>query len=459
MKGASSCVNLTAEVCFLRPANLVTYGPIRRHTVGAIIQAYRCQAAGIDVVFQDLSHRTMTDEAEARLGTRLGNYALKEIIGRGGMGVVYRAVNIYLRKPAALKVLHRYLFDQPGAKARFLREAQTASLVEHPNIVGVTDFGEAPDGTVYLVMAEAHGVGLDLVLQREGTIPIFRTIGIVGQVTQALSAVHARGIVHRDIKPENIMLARRVGRRELVRRLRDGDDFFERIEPEECFDLVTLLDFGASRSLQFDFTAAGEPARIFGTPAYLAPETAETGEADARSDIYSVGVLLYEMLTGQLPFEGQTPAETLRMHVCAEPCPPTLRNPNVEITPEAERTVLRALEKDPAHRQASMDELWVELQRCYGSMRWRRPNLALGDALDVASVRAPDRDHPRQLRRVHPTPNTSISSDALPAAERAKPLLLTKRKSGKFAAVVSPEEMPTPPPRPVAGFASTAKSR
>ena len=109
----------------------------------------------------------MIDEANARLGTRLGNYALKEVIGRGGMGIVYRASNIYLRKPAAVKVLYRHLFDQPGAKARFLREAQAAGSVEHPNIVGVTDFGEASDGTVYLVMAEAHGVGLDLVLERE----------------------------------------------------------------------------------------------------------------------------------------------------------------------------------------------------------------------------------------------------------------------------------------------------
>ena len=388
----------------------------------------------------------MTDEAEARLGTRLGNYALKEIIGRGGMGVVFRASNIYLRKSAAVKVLHRHLFDQHGAKARFLREAQTASLVEHPNIVGVTDFGEAPDGTVYLVMAEAHGVGLDMVLQREGTIPLFRALGIMGQVTQALAALHARGIVHRDIKPENIMLARRSGRRELIRRLRDGDDFFERIEPEECFDRVTLLDFGAARSLLPDFAAVGETARIFGTPAYLAPETAETGEADARSDIYSVGILLYEMLTGRVPFDGTTARETLRMQVGAKPQPPSERNPYVEITPEAERAVLRALEKDPERRQSSMEELWEELQRSYGSMRWRRPVQA-DDGTDVASLRASGHDHPRQLRRVYPTPETGISSDAMPAAERPQPLLLTKRKSDRHQVVVAPEEMPTPPPQ------------
>jgi serine/threonine protein kinase len=298
-------------------------------------------------------------------------------------------------------------------------------------------------------MAEAHGVGLDLVLAREGTIPLFRTLGIIGQVTQALAAIHAHGIVHRDIKPENIMLAPRSGRRELVHRLRDGDDFFERIEPEECFDLVTLLDFGAARSLQPDFAAIGESARIFGTPAYIAPETAQTGEADARSDIYSVGILLYEMLTGQLPFEGQTARETLRLHVEAKLQRPSERNPYVEITPETERTILRALDKDPARRQATMEELWTDLQRCYGSMRWRRPNLALGDRFDVESLRAPDRDHPRRLRRVHPMPDTSTSSDALPVGERARPLLLTKRKSDRHR-IVPPEELPTPPPQRVA---------
>jgi serine/threonine-protein kinase len=361
------------------------------------------------------------------------------------MGVVYRAANIYLRKSAAVKVLHRHLFDQPGAKARFLHEAQTASLVEHRNIVGVTDFGEAPDGTVYLVMAEAHGVGMDMVLQREGTLPLFRALGIMGQVTQALAAVHAKGIVHRDIKPENIMLARRIGKRELVRRLRDGDDFFERIEPEECFDLVTLLDFGAARSLQPDFASVGEAARIFGTPAYIAPETAETGEADARSDIYSVGILLYEMLTGAVPFDGETTAETLRMQVSAQAQAPSERNPYVEITPEAERAILRALEKNPANRHASMQELGADLERAYGSMRWRRPNLVVTDPNELETTRTPEDDR-RHLRRVSPTPESGISSDNLPVA-KGKPLLLTKRKSDKHSVVATPSPIPTPQPQ------------
>jgi len=391
----------------------------------------------------------MIDEANARLGTRLGNYALKEIIGRGGMGVVYRASHIYIRKPAAVKVLHRHLFDQPDAKARFLREAQTASLVEHPNIVGVTDFGEAPDGTVYLVMAEAHGLGLDLVLEREGTLPLFRTIGIMSQIVHALSAVHAHGIVHRDIKPENIMLARRSGRRELVRHLREGDVYVDRVEPEECFDLVTLLDFGAARTLQPDFQALGDQTRIFGTPAYLAPETARSGHADARSDIYSAGILFYEMLTGQVPFEGETTADTLRMHISRPPEPPRERNPYVEITEEAERVILQTLEKEPGRRHASMDSLWIDLQRCYGAMRWSRPDPTLEGGIEFESLRAPVQTSPERVRRSNqPTPEFPLPALGVQTSivKPSRPLLLTRRKSDKFKAVVAPENAPTPPP-------------
>jgi serine/threonine protein kinase len=219
--------------------------------------------------------------------------------------------------------------------------------------------------------------------------------GILGQVAQALAAVHARGIVHRDIKPENIMLARRSGKREFVRRVRADRDHVDRVEPEACFDLVTILDFGAARTLQPEFQTAIDQTRIFGTPAYLAPETAMSGHADPRSEVYSVGILFYEMLTGQVPFEGDTAADTVRMQISRPPQPPRQRNPNVEITEEAERVILRALEKDPTRRQASMNELWEDLQRCYGAMRWSRPELAW-----VSPSQPPAAAHPAQERQI-----------------------------------------------------------
>jgi serine/threonine protein kinase len=402
----------------------------------------------------------MSDEAQARIGTRLGNYALKEIIGRGGMGVVYRASHIYIRKHAAVKVLHRHLFDQPGAKARFLGEAQAASLVDHPNIVGVTDFGEAPDGTVYLVMAEAHGMGLDLVLEKEGTLPLFRAIGIVGQVAHALATVHAHGIVHRDIKPENIMLSSRAGRREIVRQVRNDDVVHVHVEREGRFDLVTLLDFGAARMLQYDHTLPSEQAQAYGTPAYLAPETAQHGQADVRSDVYSVGILFYEMLTGTVPFDGSTPTDTLAMQMNDTPEPPRRRNPNVEITEETERVILRALEKNPARRQGSMNDLWNDVQRCYGGMRWRRPDAATEISLGFDTLRSAPSGDTKSLRRPpRPVPGNAIASLYGVSEGRARPLLLTKRKRDTARQPDDLESRPTPPPALPFDFGSVSKQR
>jgi len=158
------------------------------------------------------------DETESLVGVRLGNYKLGPVIGRGGMGTVYKAEHVYLKRPAAVKVLHRRFFDNPDARHRFLHEAQAASVVDHPNIIGVNDFGEAADGTIFLVMAHVEGIGLDQLLRRERTLNLFRALGIVNQVARALGATHEKGVVHRDLKPENIMLAPRLGRREIVRR-------------------------------------------------------------------------------------------------------------------------------------------------------------------------------------------------------------------------------------------------
>src|SRR6185436_14091017 len=219
----------------------------------------------------------LMDEAEARVGTRLGNYLLERVIGRGGTGVVYRAQHLYLRRPMAVKVLYRSYFDQPEAVDRFLREAQTAGVINHPNIIGVTDFGEAPDGTVYLVMAHVEGVSLERVLRAEGRLPLFRALVIASQVARALAAAHERSVIHHDLKPDNILLQRRAGRRELVRD--EGGDSL--VEPEGSYDFVTVLDFGAAKYL--DQAAAGSGV-VIGTPTYMAPETAQDGKADARSD-------------------------------------------------------------------------------------------------------------------------------------------------------------------------------
>jgi serine/threonine protein kinase len=377
------------------------------------------------------------EHAESLIGSRLGNYLLEQVIGRGGMGTVYRAEHVYLKRQAAVKVLHRRYFDSPDARNRFLHEAQAAAVIDHPNIIGVNDFGEAPDGTVFLVMAHVEGIGLDRLLRRERTLPLFRTIGIVNQVTRALGAAHGKGVVHRDLKPENIMLAPRPGRREIVRRLPSDDEV---VEMEPPYDFVTILDFGAAKFWHQSTAPLGQNATVIGTPAYMAPETARTGVADARSDVYSVGVIFYEMLTGTVPFDGDTAVEIMLKHVSEPVQAPRMRNPDVEITDEAERVILKALHKRPSQRFQSMSELGRDLQQCFGRVRFRRP-VAAPDGGNFESLRKPIQLTPDKVKR-RPTsgdgalPQTlrTTPSSAILVGDRTRvgsePIPLTRRKSG-----------------------------
>jgi eukaryotic-like serine/threonine-protein kinase len=367
--------------------------------------------------------------ADLRLGQRLGNYLLRSVIGRGGMGTVYRADHIYLKRPVAVKVLHRSYFDQRDARERFLREAQAAGRIDHPNIIGVTDFGEAPDGTVFLVMAHVNGNSLDRVLRHEERLPLFRTLVILSQVTRAMGAAHEQGIIHHDLKPDNIMLQKRVGRREVVRLRGDGDSL---IEPEGTFDFVTILDFGASKYLDQAMVGSGV---VVGTPTYMAPETARDGVADGRSDIYAVGVVFYEMLTGTVPFEGDEATEVMLKHLREPITPPRLRCPQAEITLEAERTIMKAMAKRPDQRYQSMAELHAALAQCYGSVRFRRSVEVLPPGTPVEALRRPIplthlKKRPEADGDAGAVPSDPVPGTAMDAGS-SQPLLLTRRKSGK----------------------------
>ncbi len=190
----------------------------------------------------------------------------------------------------------------------------------------------------------------------------------------ALGAAHAKGIVHRDLKPENVMLIRREGRRELVRKFSDEAGLHEISEREAQFDFVKILDFGVAKVHDPD-VAEGRVTQqgvVFGTPEYMAPETARVGTADPRTDVYALGVMFYEMLTGVVPFTGETPVDVMLKLVSETVMPPRKRAPGIEITDEAEALIMKALSKDPRRRQQSMEELVRELQRSYGSVRYRR---------------------------------------------------------------------------------------
>src|SRR5450432_439989 len=312
--------------------------------------------------------------ADARTGTTVGKYKLHEIVGRGGMGVVYRGEHVYIGKEVAVKILHEGYGGREESIKRFLREARAASLINHPNIVDVTDFGKSNDGTVFFVMELLDGEALDVVLQRDRRLDLMRSITIVNQMAGALGSAHSKGIVHRDLKPENVMLIRREGRRELIRQIEDDEGAHTVTEREKAFDFVKILDFGVAKVRDPDANEARvtQQGVVFGTPEYMAPETARVGHSDARSDIYALGIMFYEMLTGTVPFTGDSAVEVMTKQV-NEPVPRMSKlAAGAEITDDAERMILKALAKDPDQRQQSMEEFHRDLQKCYGQLRFRR---------------------------------------------------------------------------------------
>ena len=267
-------------------------------------------------------------------------YRILGRIGEGGMGTVFLAEHVLLGKRMAVKVLRpEYSRDEELAR-RFEREAVAASRIGQENIVDVIDFGRTADGDLYFVMEALEGENLATLVRREGALPLRRAYAILAQICCALAAAHAGGIVHRDLKPENVFLARR----------------------EDGSDLVKVLDFGISlgggRPGGSRITRAGS---IIGTPEYMAPEQAAATEVDHRCDIYAFGILAYEILTGVLPFQGDTPIATLIKHQGEAPEPPRRHRP--ELPPEVEALILKTLVKKPEGRPQSMAEVAAGLSR------------------------------------------------------------------------------------------------
>ncbi|MBA3950200.1 MAG: serine/threonine protein kinase, partial [Acidobacteria bacterium] len=274
------------------------------------------------------------EEDMARLGTLVGNYRLDRILGRGGMGTVYSGEHVYIKKPVAVKVLHPQFARYTEAVNRFLREARAASSINHPNIVDVTDFGLLGDGLVYFVMEYLDGKSLEDIIEREGAVELHRALNIANQMALALEAAHKMGVIHRDLKPDNVMLLARPGRRDLVR-IAHEDHLSDAMvtEREESWDFVKLLDFGIAKVLIPDeLTAETVQGAVFGTPEYMSPESARGEDVDHRADIYSLGIILFDMLTGRPPFEAQAANEVLQMQIHRPPPSPREFAPHREIT-------------------------------------------------------------------------------------------------------------------------------
>ena len=324
--------------------------------------------------------------------TLAGKYRIEERLKDGGMGMVYRGTHVLMDKTVAIKVLRPSLAADEKIVARFSREARAASRISHPNALSVTDFGEDENGVVFLVMEYLNGKTLKQVIRENGPLPLARVVDIMRQVGDALSVAHSQGVVHRDLKSDNIMLlTTAVG------------------------EHAKVLDFGIAKINEPEGTVdpgLTAPNLVIGTPQYMSPEQcSQTSEIDQRSDIYSFGVILYEMLVGHVPFSGESPTIVM-MKQLQEPVPSIL-DERGDVPPSVARVVARAMAKVPGNRYQTVDALIEDLTIAAG-MTIHQLN-----GVDGAKVTTPlvDDDESTMVRPRSVEPVTPVPS--FPSGRRA----------------------------------------
>lgn len=268
------------------------------------------------------------DEADSFIGMVLdGKYKIERLIGKGGMGNVYESKQLHMGLLVAVKILHPHLITDGTAVERFRREARSAHAVNHPNAISIMDFGVTTDNILYLVMELIDGISLHALIKKEGALDPVRAVRMMKQTCLAVNVAHQKAIIHRDLKPDNILIT-------------------DSGTPKEK---VKVIDFSIAKVRAADtsgnITTAGV---VVGTPQYISPEQAQGFELDHRSDIYSMGIIMYQMLTGVLPFNGKTSAMLLMQHIQAKVKP--LRELKPDIPEELDAAVIRALAKAPTDR-------------------------------------------------------------------------------------------------------------
>jgi serine/threonine-protein kinase len=310
------------------------------------------------------SHRIEVLRRAVIAARQMGQYRLKQRLGAGGMGEVYLAEHVLLRRPCALKLIRPEQAGDRKHLVRFEREVQTTATLTHPNTIQVFDYGHTDDGTFYYVMEYLPGLNLEELVKRHGPLLPERAVHLLRQVCRALCEAHGIGLIHRDIKPSNIITTTRGG----------------------LCDVAKLLDFGLVRSHGEgrDPTGPTQEGMVAGTPAYMSPEQADARQhLDARSDIYSLGGVAYFLLTGQPPFVRPSTLQTLLAHLSEPPVPPDQLRP--ELPGDLQAVVLRCLEKDPARRFGDVRAMERALAGCQAAGQWTEERAAeWWDGLDRA---------------------------------------------------------------------------
>ncbi|MHB8418915.1 MAG: serine/threonine protein kinase [Myxococcales bacterium] len=354
-------------------------------------------------------------ETDALIGTTIDRYRLVQKIGEGGMGTVYAVEHVLLRKRMAMKLLRAEFGRNPELVQRFQNEAVAASSVGQENIVSVTDFGWTQEGIVYLVMEELQGSSLAQAISDQPGFEVRRALEVAVQICKAFTAAHAAGIVHRDLKPDNVFLVSRPGQPEFVK----------------------VLDFGISKVVEggADGERLTKTGMILGTPEYMSPEQSAGRPVDLRTDIYSWGVVLFEMLTGRLPFQADNPIAMLMKHQTEPPAAFADVRPDLDLSPQLERIVRKALAKRLQDRYQTMAECLVEVQRFQAA------------AKDAAPMRVEGAPLPSPSAPVHQNGRDTLATPTpTPTPLMSRPPPFSPRAPDSHSA---PSSTPTPTPTPL----------
>lgn len=394
-----------------------------------------CSRDGTPLVKNPDAHKT--DLVGQILADR---YRVVRLVGEGGMGQVYEAQHVNINKRFALKLLRPEIVSNAEAVARFRQEAWASSSIGHENIIEIEDFATLPSGAVYLAMEFLDGQPLSERMREETPIGFGEALDVMLQVASGLSAAHDKSIVHRDMKPENVFLAQKYGR-----------------------PLVKILDFGIAKVSGAEGNKSlTRTGTIFGTPHYMSPEQALGKPLDHRADIYSVGVIMYELFTGKVPFEAESFMGILTKHITTQPTPPTQVAPERNIAPAIEAVILRALAKEPEERYQSMAELAGELAAIASELapevlQPRPSSQALAQISKPLSVMMPSRTAtplPRPPSGAVPLPLDETKPQPKKRSATPYVLLATFLVAAAAGAVVyvvrAPAAAPAPTPPPVA---------